>query len=712
MKRKNVAAASLGLSIQMIVALGGMGAAPLAIATAMATASPAQATTLSNWAFDPATRQLQVVLPNGVTPRYFLLAEPTRIVLDIPNTQVGNVPIQQSYSGVISSIRIAQFDNRSTRIVMQLAPNTVLDPQQAQLDQVAGETETRWVLQPLLDSTAPSAVPNGIPIAAQMADPVSATAAPAPTMQFSEEDPGTPLAEATQNSLLTSAEELSRLDPDATPNALPSGSADNATGDSPTVSVPPLASAETATPTPPSVTVPPLDSGSPSAEATETETATAADHTLSEGEPSDLAITPEDAASSISIAVEPVGPELANVAEAAPTMPPFLVGTNLEGTNLDGATPAPFPSDTPAVAPSPEPVIPESAASTAAPDAIASSVAEENGLDLPEPSAPATETSPTPGAYAPLESDSTEDESVAGRDPASSTATPTTSPSSEAVAVAPLPNLAEPTPTSSTSNANTSASSAVNDSPAVATPNTTPASSTDEAVPNSPPFLSQNNNNAEPTTSDPAQVTTPPPTNPTADAAPTIPFGQPLPTTNSSDPQLRSLNPGANAPLTDAWLTTGTTLPLTYTHSQPLVVTGADPLQEVLVLSQDVRNNQTGNVVLPRGTLVIGRFETDGTNRTFVTQAVSLRGQNIPISAKSDAIIGSPEVADNALLRNSGIGAAALTILTGFTGVGLIGGAALGAATTYAVSPQTVVIEPNQVIQVTLIEDINVGANL
>jgi hypothetical protein len=52
---------------------------------------PAQAAVLNDWSFDPATRQLQVTLPTGIDPNFLLLAEPARIILNLPNTQVGNV---------------------------------------------------------------------------------------------------------------------------------------------------------------------------------------------------------------------------------------------------------------------------------------------------------------------------------------------------------------------------------------------------------------------------------------------------------------------------------------------------------------------------------------------------------------------------------------------------------------------------------------------
>jgi hypothetical protein len=130
----------------------------------------AQAATLTDWKFDPATRQLQVSIPEGTVPHYFLLAQPARIVLDLPNTQMGSVPSQQTYSGAVSQIRVGQFQDGLTRIVIELAPDTVLAPGQVELQPVGNgqgsSSESRWILQPLFadrpadNSTAAAAQPD------------------------------------------------------------------------------------------------------------------------------------------------------------------------------------------------------------------------------------------------------------------------------------------------------------------------------------------------------------------------------------------------------------------------------------------------------------------------------------------------------------------------------------------------------------------------
>jgi hypothetical protein len=139
----------------LIGTLGLLGAAS-AIAL---TASPSQAAP-GSWNYNPDTNQLQVTVPEGVQPRYFLVAEPNRIVLDLPSTQVGAAPAEGNYNGTVQQIRVAQFQPDLARIVMQLAPDTVLAPEQVQLEKV-GDVEQgnqRWMLRPLV-ATVPAVAP-------------------------------------------------------------------------------------------------------------------------------------------------------------------------------------------------------------------------------------------------------------------------------------------------------------------------------------------------------------------------------------------------------------------------------------------------------------------------------------------------------------------------------------------------------------------------
>lgn len=108
------------------------------------------------WEFDPYTNELQVTVPEGVRPQYFILKEPGRIVLDIPNSNLGLDPIQENYQGIVRHIRIAQFEIGRARIVMELSPGISVTPEQVSL-QALGQGN-RWLLRPTINVS--QALPN------------------------------------------------------------------------------------------------------------------------------------------------------------------------------------------------------------------------------------------------------------------------------------------------------------------------------------------------------------------------------------------------------------------------------------------------------------------------------------------------------------------------------------------------------------------------
>ncbi|MFE1746287.1 AMIN domain-containing protein [Coleofasciculus sp. H7-2] len=431
---------------------------------------------LTNWRFDPALNQLEITLDEGTTPRYFLLAQPPRIVLDLPNTQVGMVETQQSYPGSIRQIRVSQFEAGVTRIVLYLAPEVVLAPQQVQLQLEPGN---RWVLRPLIAGVAPEAV-------APTRGGVSPSLPPAIF-------PGNQMPGVVRVPPLNNSSTVPNL---ATPTVPPAGiSTDNVS-----VSVPPISGAIAAAPPVP---------------------------------------VRQSQSSSVTRVVE-FGQPLPM--EENPTQVPA------RRTRV-----APVPS-------------------------------LEAGASVPMsiPAAPTTATSPT-------------------------------------VVVPPL-----------------SAATVVPD----------PSSSKSAPI-----------------------------------QAPNVP----------------SLNP-------DVLLPSGTPLSLRYPGDKVLTLRDGVSRQEVLLLEEEIRD-RTGKLIAPVGTQVIGRFEIDRRGSRFITQAISLGGRNFPLLAQSDSLDGNRQLSQNRVVRNSAIGALAIVLLGGFSGVGLLGGAAAGAATTYLTAPQTAIIQPNQILQVQLSED-------
>ncbi len=117
---------------------------------------------LEDWRFNPEALQLEISLSAASQPRQFYLAQPPRIVVDLPDTQLGNVATRQNYSGAIQSIRISQLNADVTRIVLDLAPGTLLDPARVQLQPLSRQAN-RWVLRTAISSNNTYLPPSPLP---------------------------------------------------------------------------------------------------------------------------------------------------------------------------------------------------------------------------------------------------------------------------------------------------------------------------------------------------------------------------------------------------------------------------------------------------------------------------------------------------------------------------------------------------------------------
>lgn len=123
--------------------------------------SPALAEELDNWSFDTTTNELTFSLSDTVLPEFFLLAEPPRLVLDIPDTQMGTVESEQRYDGAVQTIRVAQHTPDHVRVVIELAPDSLLAPDQADIQFDDSHGQRHWRFRPLLtDSTVATVSPT------------------------------------------------------------------------------------------------------------------------------------------------------------------------------------------------------------------------------------------------------------------------------------------------------------------------------------------------------------------------------------------------------------------------------------------------------------------------------------------------------------------------------------------------------------------------
>ena len=124
-------------------------------------ATPAKAGNLSSWQFNLGQNRLEFTTDEDVQPRAQLIANPTRLVIDLPGTSLrqlsSSARSQTNQTGArIRQIRLGQYDGDTARIVIELAPGYTIDPQQVQF---RGLSPTQWTVQlpaPQFDSQSGS----------------------------------------------------------------------------------------------------------------------------------------------------------------------------------------------------------------------------------------------------------------------------------------------------------------------------------------------------------------------------------------------------------------------------------------------------------------------------------------------------------------------------------------------------------------------------
>ncbi|HLO50763.1 MAG TPA: N-acetylmuramoyl-L-alanine amidase [Kamptonema sp.] len=139
--------------------------------------STAEAAKLQSWRFDANQNRLYFTTVGGVQPKAQLIFNPTRLVIDLPETSLGRSSLTQPVTGGFESVRIGQFDAQTTRIVVQLSPGYTLDPQQVRF---RGISPSQWTVE-LPTPTAIATRDGRGPLQPPVTNPESATT-PADTL--------------------------------------------------------------------------------------------------------------------------------------------------------------------------------------------------------------------------------------------------------------------------------------------------------------------------------------------------------------------------------------------------------------------------------------------------------------------------------------------------------------------------------------------------
>lgn len=635
------------------LAQGGIALAALAILCPAAAAE-----TLTAWQFDPATQQLTLTLPTGVVPQYNLSATGDRLVLTVPNLQLGNVPTTAIYDGPIQHIQLFPTNN-AVEIVLTPAPGVALT-RAGQLVSVMAGSETQWVFTPALVQTS-QASPSISPPPPGHQGVAPGTTAPGMIVEM----PPLP-ADPNLNWPYTG---VGRLSISAANLVQP-------------------ANLDTFNTLPETLAIDPFSLGLPSV-----------DQQVSVPSLAEL-----DAAVGVALGSPaggvPTSGAVANVPTTALPDPgatapanPGVMATSPPGDRPNAGPVATVPAlPQPTTAAATRPSSPQATPQVTPPPTPQAIDQDTNGLAIVVSSAaPPTATDPRSAITTPPPSAGGNPVAQVSNNPVPSvspavvpTGSPTGSPTLGTNPVQP-PFLTVPPPTSPT--ANPSAST---------TPSQPPASNNLLAVPTMP-------NPTTPGVVIPPSLTAEPvPVAAAPDAA--IAFGQPLPGygLNGSDPAWgdRRLAP-------DTLIAAGSILELRYTGPASLSLDPGTVHQEVLVLETEIRDPVTNGIVAPAGSQLIGQFRASGDGHQWVSQMlIAPDGQRIPFASTSDYVYNSPQINGGGIALGTGLGVLALTLLTGFSGIGLLGGALIGATAAVGTAPQMLVIEPNQVIYAEVMQDI------
>jgi beta-lactamase class A len=116
----------------------------LSVVSILLLSSPAKASNLESWRFDPAENQLNLTTDSDVQPTAFLIHNPTRLVIDLPGTDLNGNTMRQRFGSAVQEIRVGQPDPQTTRLVIELAPGYTVSPENLL---IKGDSSSHWIVK-------------------------------------------------------------------------------------------------------------------------------------------------------------------------------------------------------------------------------------------------------------------------------------------------------------------------------------------------------------------------------------------------------------------------------------------------------------------------------------------------------------------------------------------------------------------------------------
>jgi beta-lactamase class A len=115
----------------------------LSVVSIVLLSTPAKAARLESWYFDQAQNQLNITTESGVKPKAFMIGSPTRVVIDLPGTDINGNTLRQRFSSAVQEIRVGKVDDTTTRLVVELAAGYTVSPEKLL---IRGDSSSHWIV--------------------------------------------------------------------------------------------------------------------------------------------------------------------------------------------------------------------------------------------------------------------------------------------------------------------------------------------------------------------------------------------------------------------------------------------------------------------------------------------------------------------------------------------------------------------------------------
>ncbi len=116
----------------------------ISLSSLVLAAGEVNASQLQSWYFDSSQNQLHLTTTSEVQPKAFVLENPNRLVIDLPETDLNSDTVKQTFSNAVKEIRIGEPDGKTTRFVVELAPGYHISPRNLS---IKGDSRSHWIVK-------------------------------------------------------------------------------------------------------------------------------------------------------------------------------------------------------------------------------------------------------------------------------------------------------------------------------------------------------------------------------------------------------------------------------------------------------------------------------------------------------------------------------------------------------------------------------------